>query len=360
MLDKMLGLWLPVDYGITAYRATGTYVIKGTDEINTLLDDHIVATQSMSFSPYKAVFEERINEWESSLRRVQDITTVWLETQKAWMYLQPIFESEDIMRQLPTEGKKFREADRAYRKILGECKKRPNVLKFCRDEKLLKVFSQTGEDLEYVQKNLNDYLETKRAAFARFYFLSNDELIEILSQTKDPLAVQPHLKKCFEALVKLEFQADTQMTGMISPEKEYVPFTKGPYPEGDVELWLSEVETAMRVSIKHEMKRAIDAYPKEYGDGEPRKKWVLDHPGMCILQGSQTYWTSDLGNKMVEHGEAGVKEYQLMMMEQLKDLTALGAPPRPPHHTPWAIMPTRWHRSPQICDAMHSSSIKRP
>ena len=143
------------------------------------------------------------------------------------MYLQPIFESDDINRQLPAEGKRFAGVDRLWRKTLTRVGNAPHVLSFCDDADLLEQWTKANAELERVQKNLADYLETKRTAFARFYFLSNDELISILSQTKDPSAVQPHLRKCFEAVHQITMSgAEHEMTEMVSAEKEQVPLAR--------------------------------------------------------------------------------------------------------------------------------------
>ncbi|CAB4031029.1 dynein heavy chain 1, axonemal-like, partial [Paramuricea clavata] len=111
-----------------------------------------------------------------------------------------------------------------------------------------------------VQKGLSEYLETKRSAFPRFFFLSDDELLEILSQTKDPTAVQPHLRKCFENIARLQFEDDLRISRMFSSDGEGVPFSEEMYPRGNVEDWLLEVERVMQASLKSILHRAIVAY----------------------------------------------------------------------------------------------------
>ena len=93
--------------------------------------------------------------------------------------------------------------DRMWRKMMAMAANNPNVITLCPDARLLENFRECNKLLEQVQKGLSEYLETKRASFPRFYFLSDDELLEILSQTKDPTAVQPHLRKCFENIAKV-------------------------------------------------------------------------------------------------------------------------------------------------------------
>ena len=105
------------------------------------------------------------------------------------------------------------------------------------------------------------YLETKRQAFPRFYFLSNDDLLEILGQAKDPMSIQPHLKKCFEGIDKVKFLDDLKIDRFISPEGEEVMTSDIIDPVGkNVEHWMLELEGMMRKSINRVMGDAIADY----------------------------------------------------------------------------------------------------
>ncbi len=71
---------------------------------------------------------------------------------------------------------------------------------------LIELLAEMNGKLEEIQKSLDMYLETKRVAFPRFYFVSNDDLLEILGQSKNPEAIQPHMKKCFDNIKSLKLE----------------------------------------------------------------------------------------------------------------------------------------------------------
>lgn len=199
-LATMQAEWSAVRFELQPYRDSGTHILTALDDVQTLLDDHILRSQSMRGSPYIAALGDRAGDWENKLVLMQDVLDVWMGVQATWMYLEPIFNSEDIMRQMPTEGRNFKSVDRVWRRVMEYALEDPGVIRVTDYPDLLQLMRKAFAELESVQKGLNTYLEKKRLFFARFFFLSNDELLEILSETKDPVRVQPHLKKCFEGV----------------------------------------------------------------------------------------------------------------------------------------------------------------
>nr|XP_034961987.1 dynein heavy chain 1, axonemal isoform X3 [Zootoca vivipara] len=315
-LDKMEHEWEYILFNVVPYKETETFILKSPDEASQLLDDHIVMTQSMSFSPFKKPFEERINTWENKLKMTQDVLEEWLTCQRSWLYLEPIFSSEDINRQLPVESKRYQTMERSWKKIMKNADENREVINVCPDPRLLEKLRECNKLLDLVQKGLSEYLETKRGAFPRFYFLSDDELLEILSQTKDPTAVQPHLRKCFENIARLQFQEDLQITHMYSAEGEEVKLFSPIYPTGNVEDWLLEVERIMRASVRDNIERSIKVYPKT-----PRTTWVLDWPGQVTIAGCQTFWTKEV-SEALEAGDLATRLFP-QLSAQLSDLVAL-------------------------------------
>ena len=126
---------------------------------------------------------------------------------------------------------------------MTQAKAKEKVLLVCAEEGMCERLHEANKNLDLITKELNNYLEKKREKFARFYFLSNDELLEILSQAKEPTAVQPHLKKVFENVHSIEFDKNKKIVAMFSAEKEKVNFVKFVDPnKKNVEEWMNEVE----------------------------------------------------------------------------------------------------------------------
>jgi dynein heavy chain len=321
-LNKMKDDWAPLIFNVIPYKDTGTKILASLDDVQAILDDQIVKVQTMRGSPFIKPIEDDVKIWETTLLSIQDIIDEWLKVQSTWLYLEPIFTSEDIMAAMPAEGKKFRVVDKTWREIMIATSEHPKILDASSTPNMLSRLKESNNYLEEIQKGLNDYLEKKRLFFPRFFFLSNDELLEILAETKDPLRVQPHLKKCFEGISSLVFQDGTKIIAMCSGENEKVKLKEVIEPasaKGAVEKWLLQVEKVMQSSVHQQITHSLKAYVEN-----ARDRWVLEWPGQVVICVSQIFWTKEITEILSNgRGPHGLKAYRDICTSQLEGIVKL-------------------------------------
>jgi len=285
--------WEETSFTVRPYRDTkDRFFITEIDDLITTLEDNQMTIQTSMGSKYVAEIRDEVEQWEKRLGYISDVIDEWLVFQKSWMYLENIFNAEDIQKQLPSEAKQFMQVDKFWKDHMIRTKKNSLVTDVCQSEALLGKFQHNNKALDEIQKSLEDYLETKRSSFPRFYFLSNDELLEILSQTRNAQAVQPHLRKCFDNVVKVEFSKEkdsAEILGMWSAEKEYVAWSEPVFARGPVEHWLGNIEDEMRRTLYDEGKKALETYPE---DGRYRDEWFFDSCAQAVLTIDLTQWTA--------------------------------------------------------------------
>jgi len=269
-------------------------LIRGWDDLFSQLDEHLVSLSSMKLSPFFKVFEDESVAWEEKLGKIKSLLDIWIDVQRRWVYLGGILlGSADIKQQLPNEYSKFVSIDSDFCSLMQKVAHKPGVLEvlsFVNEQNM----SRLAENLEKVQRALGDYLERQRQGFSRFYFVGDEDLLEIIGNSKDPVKIQRHMSKMFAGIASLTLDPEETISSMVSREGELVPFVSKVQLEPKVSDWLLQVEKEMKKSLEYLLESCSKSF---YSLSQDKLlEWIENTPSQIVILAAQVAWSSKVAD----------------------------------------------------------------
>ena len=328
-LVKFEETWSSLNLEFQPFPDSEVVNIVVNDLIAEALENDNLALQNLGGSKYvqgNPKFQEMVTDWQSKLGTVDSVLTVWADVSKKWSMLESVFVgSADIRVQLPEDSKRFDGVNADFQGLMKDAPDVLNCVEACNMEGRLERLESMLGLLEQCEKALQDYLETKRIAFPRFYFVAPADLLDILSKGTNPQLILRHLSKCFDNIHNLSFTLDEKgnpsktAISMWSGEKENVAFVDGGcICDGPVETWLGSVVDTMRAALLAEFKTSLPKY-----DEMPRQQWMFQQSAQNTITVSRMIFTQEINeafDQLEEGNDNAIKDMWQKQVDQLAGL----------------------------------------
>lgn len=304
-LESNFTLIAPVDSN-----ANNVLLITEWKDVMSQVSDNQALVGSLKDSPFYSNFADEVAGWESKLLSIAESLVLLNALQRKWTYLEPIFSRGA----LPQEQPRFKRVDKEFTGILRDIEADSRVISLATHSDFNEKLKALLEQCERCQKALQDFLESKRNKFPRFYFISDEDLLEILGHSKNPTVIQNHLKKLFMGIHTVEFNPEkTAITHMISSDKEEVKLNdQVSITDNNVEDWLIRLDASMKSTLKDLLITCVEE------KNPTEERFIRKYPSQVLQVAEQILFSIEV--------EQGIKDKTLQnlrhsLQEKLEKLT---------------------------------------
>jgi dynein heavy chain 1 len=227
---------------------------------------------------------------------------VWIDVQRRWVYLEGIFTgSADIKHLLPVETQRFSSISTEFLALMKKVTKSPLVMDVLNIQGVQRSLERLADLLGKIQKALGEYLERERSSFPRFYFVGDEDLLEIIGNSKNVPKLQKHFKKMFAGVHSILLNEDnTVVLGFSSREGEEILY-KSPVSLVDhpkINEWLTMVESEMRVTLAKLLAESVNeiaSFNKGTAiDLNQYITWIDRYQAQLVVLSTQIGWSENI------------------------------------------------------------------
>ncbi|CAL1157217.1 unnamed protein product [Cladocopium goreaui] len=292
-IAKLQRIWSGVEFVYERHKGSDVMLMHLKDEDVETLEENQVQVQNMFASRFVSTFEEQVLFWQKTLASISETSTLLSEVIRTWVFLENLFiHSEEVKKELPDETERFLEIDEDVKALLRRGFEARFAKHFCCEPSIYQILEKTQQQLLMCEKALNEFMDGKRKAFPRFYFMSSADLLDVLSNGNNPARVVHHFPKFFNAIEKYDLDfpdgpgTRPHATGLHAAiGKEYVPFFEALPLVGKVEMYLERCIEAFRSTLRQFAMKDLRDYAERgcEADGQARGQWLL---GVKAAQGA--------------------------------------------------------------------------
>lgn len=309
-IKEVKSKWNEYELEMIHYKNGKCKLIKGWDELFAQCSEHLNGLQQMRHSPYFKEFEEEATSWEDKLNRVHVLFDVWIDVQRQWVYLEGVFTGNaDIKHLLPTESSRFNNINSEFLTVMKKVQRQPMVMEALNISGVQQSLDRLADMLSKIQKALGEYLERERVAFPRFYFVGDEDLLEIIGNSGDVLRIAKHLRKMFAGISGLLTDEDGLITGFTSKEGEEVKLRQkiSLVQTPRINEWLGALETNMKTTLAELTFEAFEEFAQlmaaETMDASAFTDYISKYPAQVVVLGTQIAWTQAVEASLNAEGE---------------------------------------------------------
>lgn len=295
-LDKIKETWGGVTLDLFNYQGR-CRLIKSWDKLFNQCSDDIDVLAAMRHSTFYSIFEQEANGWETKLNKLYVLLDTWIDVQRQWVYLDGVFgDNTDIKRLLPIESSRFQNITSEFFRLLKTAYKSPFVIDLVSLDNIQPTMEKYLEILARVRKALGDYLEKQREYFSRFYFIGNDDLLNIIGNSDNPTYIGNHLNKIYANIDGIDYDGKA-ITAIYSKEREKVELFNPVILKNHSSLveWLKELEYELKQTLSTLVEQATNDFINIVKSGHLNLnlflEWMKKYPCQPGLLAIQICWT---------------------------------------------------------------------
>jgi dynein heavy chain 1 len=256
-LRKLDDTWNTLAFEFTRYKRTS--LVTKVDVIVDMITDNLGFLSTMKASQFFPNFQREALQWESELNTLVTRLDDYMAVQRSYVYLDGVFSLSDMQKRLGATTGRFQRCEHDFLGIARAIEHKKIVKEAMSLDSVANALHGLHEKMSGVQKELSGYLEVQRGRFPRFYFIGDEDLLEIIGKSSSMKDVQRHFGKMFDGLLGVR-QDGTTVVAMTAGDAEVVPFLTPAAVASDIYTTLSGIESEMRKSLQQSLATALGQF----------------------------------------------------------------------------------------------------